>query len=155
MHEKTSGKVKPNEFKFWKRERAICNLHSFYNLTLVLHENALVFSLSEARNFFMYIIRYDLTRVISKSMNSAQNCSIDLFSIWNGSSHWVDRGHEPWRMFHYSWFITATTFPQIRICLFINTLEILSRCFVYFLRSLKILCSQVCFSGLRLFNNLN
>ena len=46
----------------------------------MLHENALVFSLSEARNFFMYINRYDLTRVISKSMNAAQNCSIDLFS---------------------------------------------------------------------------
>ena len=32
--------------------RAICNLHSCYNFALVLHENAPVFSQSEASNFF-------------------------------------------------------------------------------------------------------
>ena len=45
--------------KFWKRARAICNLNSCYNLhnfALVLHENALFFSQSEARNFFMYTV---------------------------------------------------------------------------------------------------
>ena len=31
-------------------------LHSCYNFALVLHEKALVFSQSEARNYFMYII---------------------------------------------------------------------------------------------------
>ena len=33
---------------------AICNLYSCYNFALVLHENALVYSQSEARNFFMW-----------------------------------------------------------------------------------------------------
>ena len=31
-------------------------MHACYNFALVLHENALVFSQSEARNFFMYIL---------------------------------------------------------------------------------------------------
>ena len=34
--------------------RVICNLNSCHNFALVLHENALFFSQSEARNFFMY-----------------------------------------------------------------------------------------------------
>ena len=42
--------------KFWKRARAICNLHPCYKFALVLHENTLVFSQSEAPYFFMYII---------------------------------------------------------------------------------------------------
>ena len=43
--------------KFRKRVRAICNLVLCYNFALLLHENALVFSQSEARNFFfMYIV---------------------------------------------------------------------------------------------------
>ena len=33
----------------------ICNLHSCYNCSLALHENTLVFSRSEERNFFIYI----------------------------------------------------------------------------------------------------
>ena len=39
-----------------KHGRAICNLHSCYNFAIVLHEKALVFSQSAARNFFMNII---------------------------------------------------------------------------------------------------
>lgn len=35
--------------KFWKRARAICNLHSCYSFALVLHENAFVFSQLEAQ----------------------------------------------------------------------------------------------------------
>ena len=42
--------------KFWKHARAIWNLHSCDNFAFVLHVNALVFSQSEARKFFMYII---------------------------------------------------------------------------------------------------
>ena len=34
----------------------VTTLNSCYNLALVLHENALVFSRSESRNFFMYNI---------------------------------------------------------------------------------------------------
>ena len=41
---------------FKKRACAICNLHSLYNFGLVIHENVLVFSQSEAPNFFMYTI---------------------------------------------------------------------------------------------------
>ena len=36
--------------------RTIYNFYSCYNLVLVLHENILVFSQSEAYNFSMYII---------------------------------------------------------------------------------------------------
>ena len=35
--------------------RIICNLHSCYNFALVLNAKSIVFSQSEARNFFMYI----------------------------------------------------------------------------------------------------
>ena len=35
---------------------AICNFYSCYNFALVLHENALVYSQSEARNFFMWTL---------------------------------------------------------------------------------------------------
>ena len=35
---------------------ATSNLHLCYNFALVLHKNALIFSQSEARNSFMYII---------------------------------------------------------------------------------------------------
>lgn len=35
--------------KFWKRARAICNLHSCYNFLLMLHKNAFVFSQLEAQ----------------------------------------------------------------------------------------------------------
>ena len=48
---------KPREKKFWKRARAICNLHSYYNFAIVLHKNALFFGQWEAGNFFMYIIK--------------------------------------------------------------------------------------------------
>ena len=44
------------QIKFWKRVRAICNLHSCYNFALMLHDKVLVFSQSEGRNYFMYII---------------------------------------------------------------------------------------------------
>ena len=43
--------------KFWKHVHAVCNEHWSYNFTLVLHENALIFSQSEVQNFFMYIIK--------------------------------------------------------------------------------------------------
>ena len=36
--------------------RVICNLNSCHNFALVLHENALFFSQSQARNFFMYTV---------------------------------------------------------------------------------------------------
>ena len=45
--------------QFWKLAHAICNLHLWYNFALLLQENyALVFSQSEACNFFMYIIKH-------------------------------------------------------------------------------------------------
>ena len=58
VHGKTSQKVKTDNV------RAICRLHLCYNFALVLQENALLFSQSEAHNFFMYIvtaINYRLT----------------------------------------------------------------------------------------------
>ena len=42
---------KSRQTKFWKRARAVCNLHQCFNFALVLHENAVVFSQSGARNF--------------------------------------------------------------------------------------------------------
>ena len=59
--EKTSQKVKtdeilkacPNYFVFCPR---VTTMHLRYNVAVVLHKNVLVFSQSEARNFFMYII---------------------------------------------------------------------------------------------------
>ena len=50
VQEKTSQSQ--DRRKFWKRASAICNLHLCYNFVLVLHENALILSQSEARNFF-------------------------------------------------------------------------------------------------------
>ena len=47
---------KLRQTKFLTHACAICNLHSYYNFALVLHENALVYSQSEAPNFFMHII---------------------------------------------------------------------------------------------------
>ena len=58
--------------KFLKRACTICNLHPCYNfyfvlqVALVLHENALVFSQSEARNSFMYIIKHLKQRQLNK-----------------------------------------------------------------------------------------
>ena len=43
-----SQKVKTDEIL---AARAICNSHSCYNFASVLHENALVFSQSDARSF--------------------------------------------------------------------------------------------------------
>ena len=40
------------QWKFWKHMQAIYNLHSCYNFALMLHKNALVFSQSEAHDFF-------------------------------------------------------------------------------------------------------
>ena len=42
-------------------ERAIYNLHSCYNFALELHENALVFSQSDARTFSMSITHCIIT----------------------------------------------------------------------------------------------
>ena len=44
--------------EFWKIAHTICNLHLWYNFELLLQENALVFSQSEACNFLMYIIKH-------------------------------------------------------------------------------------------------
>ena len=54
VHEKNHRKSR--QTKFWKRMHATSNLHLCYNFALVLHKNALIFSQSEARNSFMYII---------------------------------------------------------------------------------------------------
>ena len=56
--------------EFWKLAHAICNLHLWYNFALLLQENyALVFSQSEACNFFMYIIKHcnNLVKVFKMS----------------------------------------------------------------------------------------
>ena len=45
---------KSRQTTFWKHARALWNLHACYNFVLVLHENKLVFSQSEARNFCMF-----------------------------------------------------------------------------------------------------
>ena len=54
-NEKTAQKVEKDEIL---KACARSNLHMCYNFALVLHENALVFSQSEVRNFFMYIINH-------------------------------------------------------------------------------------------------
>ena len=55
VHEKNI--TESGQTKFWKRLRAICNLHSCYNFALLLHENSLIFSQSEVHNFSICIIR--------------------------------------------------------------------------------------------------
>ena len=60
--------------KYLKRARAICNFDSFYNVALVLHENVLVFSRSEARNFLKYIIIVS-TAICSFSMKDGNQSS--------------------------------------------------------------------------------
>ena len=50
---------KHHQMEFWKIAHIICNLHFLrYNFALLLQENALVFSQSEACNFLMYIIKH-------------------------------------------------------------------------------------------------
>ena len=49
---------KSRQMEFWKTAHTICNLHLWYNFALLLQENALVFSQSEACNFLMYIIKH-------------------------------------------------------------------------------------------------
>ena len=61
---------KYGQMEFWKLAHAICNLHLWYNFALLLQENyALVFSQSEACNFFMYIIKHcnNLVKVFKMS----------------------------------------------------------------------------------------
>ena len=63
IHGKTSQKVKTDDIlKACVCYLQICThvsiLHSCYNFALVLHENALVFSLSEVCNSFIYIITF-------------------------------------------------------------------------------------------------
>ena len=49
---------KSRQMEFWKIAHTICNLHLWYNFELLLQENALVFSQSEACNFLIYIIKH-------------------------------------------------------------------------------------------------
>ena len=60
VHEKTSHKVKTDEIlkacALFVIYNPVTTLHSRYNFVLQLYENAHVFSESEARNFFVYII---------------------------------------------------------------------------------------------------
>ena len=51
-----------------------CNFDSFYNVALVLHENVLVFSRSEARIFLKYIIIVS-TAICSFSMKDGNQSS--------------------------------------------------------------------------------
>ena len=63
-----------------RQTRVICNLHSCYNFALVLNAKSIVFSQSEARNFFMYI----MMTVIFSSPSRGHRCqpfnSQDLIS---------------------------------------------------------------------------
>ena len=45
-----------DKWNFESLHGAICNLHPCYNFAPMLHENTLVFSQSEACNFYMHII---------------------------------------------------------------------------------------------------
>ena len=62
LHHKTCCNVNKKTSQRFKRDvnfsilLAICNLYSCYNVALVLHEISLVFSQSDACNFFIYII---------------------------------------------------------------------------------------------------
>ena len=48
--------------EFWKRVHAIYNLLPCYNFALMLHENAIVFSQSEARNFSCLLLIMSLPK---------------------------------------------------------------------------------------------
>ena len=58
VHEKTSQKVKRGEILKVSAPFVICIVLQL--LTLVLHENALIFSLSEVWNFFMCIVNGEI-----------------------------------------------------------------------------------------------
>ena len=47
-----------DKWNFESLHGAICNLHLCYNFAPMLHENTLVFSLSEACNFYMHIFKH-------------------------------------------------------------------------------------------------
>ena len=66
FNEKHHRKSRPTKLTLKACARNICNLHSCYNFALVLHENALVLSQSEARKFF-FTAFYD--PLISSLMN--------------------------------------------------------------------------------------
>ena len=71
--------------KFWQRARTICNLHSCFNF-------ALVFSWSDARNFFMY--------VIIKSIVSENNLYCSHLQVFVVFFIWVDQRN----IFFNIWF---------------------------------------------------
>ena len=58
LNEWTWKNITERQMEFWKIAHTICNLHLWYNFALLLQENALVFSQSEACNFLMYIIKH-------------------------------------------------------------------------------------------------
>ena len=79
FNEKHHRKSRPTKLTLKACARNICNLHSCYNFALVLHENVLVLSQSEARKFFIHIITLTKNFVRYKEKLSLNSC-ISQFS---------------------------------------------------------------------------
>ena len=74
FNEKHHRKSRPTKLTLKACARYICNLHSCYNFELVLHENALVLSQSEARKFVIHIITLTKNFVRYKEKLSLNSC---------------------------------------------------------------------------------
>ena len=87
---------KQRQTKFWKRARAICNLHSCYNFALVLYKNALVFSQSKARNFSCTLLKWgnEEKKVVTwpeyqeVGNNIARSLSFLTYFVWQRRWNW-------------------------------------------------------------------
>ena len=91
FNEKHHRKSRPTKLTLKACARYICNLHSCYNFELVLHENALVLSQSEARKFFIHIITLTKNFVRYKEKLSLNSC-ISQFAE-NAEAFWFQE-HE-------------------------------------------------------------
>ena len=91
FNEKHHRKSRPTKLTLKACARYICNLHSCYNFELVLHENALVLSQSEARKFVIHIITLTKNFVRYKEKLSLNSC-ISQFAK-NAEAFWFQE-HE-------------------------------------------------------------
>ena len=91
VHEKTSQTVL-TDINFGSAHALIGNLHSCYDFPLVLHENVLVFSQSDARNFFKYRVIIIITIIITiRIIIKAELAERSAIIIQNGSSNLPSR----------------------------------------------------------------
>lgn len=71
--------------KNWQHAVAICNFQLCYNFAQVLHKNALVFSQSDALNFFMYdnkrIKTFMMMDVFARNLQQENNTDISIHNV--------------------------------------------------------------------------